>query len=200
MADAFGNPSYGDPNMQMMGMPMGMPMGGQFIKQQGDFDKWRLDTKNIADQLEHQLCGQKWNDVSKKWEQGDFDPPMNKKGAQEISNIIRDLNNRVSFLSELNEDQIKDICLDVNSALVSLMFMNWENFEIRKESARWIITKVMNMVFIGLNRAKGRGEAELLSQMTNINRTIFEGQQARQGFSIGGFFGKKNKNQQGGGY
>jgi len=173
----------------------------QLIKQTNDFDKWRLDTETIADQLEYQLKGFVWKENQEKggeWVKGNFPAPVNEIGAAELANIIRDLNNRVTFLSELNDDEINKICLDLNKSLVALIFMNWDLWDVRKESARWIVAKMMSLVFIGLKRAKGRGEAELMAQVTSINRNIFEGGQQQRG----GFFNlfRKNKQQQGMGY
>jgi len=183
-------------------MPQGYPdpsIVPQMIKQTADFDKWRLDTETIADQLEYQLKGFVWKEATGDkggvWVKGNFPAPVNEIGAAELANIIRDLNNRVTFLSELNDDEINKVCLDLNKSLVALIFMNWDLWEVRKESARWIVAKMMALVFIGLKRAKGRGEAELLAQVTSINRNIFEGGQQQRG----GFFNlfRRNKQHQG---
>lgn len=187
-------------------IPYGMHQQGydpnfapQMIKQSADFDKWRLDTESIADQLENQLRGFVWKPDKDgnggDWVKGSFPAPVNEIGAAELANIIRDLNNRVTFLSELNDDEIDKICLDINKSMVGLFFMNWDLWQVRKESARWIVAKMMALVFIGLKRAKGRGEAELMAQVTSISRNIFEGGQQKQGGVFNLF--RRNKNQQG---
>lgn len=201
MNEPFQPGTQGPTQGGMQGMAydgMGYPPG--LMRQTTDFDKWRLDTETIADQLENQLKGFVWNDNEKTWVKGNFPPAVNEIGAAELSNIIRDLSNRITFLSELNDDNISKMCLDINRALVSTMFMNWDLWQVRKESARWITTKIMTIVFIGFNRAKGRGEAELMSQMTSINRNIFEGQQQSRGFSPMNLFRRNKGQQQGQGY
>jgi hypothetical protein len=177
-----------------------MPQGPQLIRANSDFDKWRLDTETIAEQLEYQLKGFVWDKNLKKWVQGENIPAMNSVGAIEVSNVIRDLSNRVTFLSELDDDKIMNICLDINQELVGLLFMNWDAFEIRKENAGWVVAKIMNIVYIGLLRAKGRGEAEIMARQEIISRNINTNENRGGGWSPLNMFRKKQQNNQGAGY
>ena len=181
-------PEFIDPNMIP---PTHAP---QMIRQTSDFDKWRLDTDTIADKLENQLKGYVWDENIKEFVKGNFPAPMNDIGAAEISNMIRLLGSRITTLSELDDDKIDKHCLDLNKALVVSIFMNWKLWDIRKESVRLEVAQTMSLVHISMLRAKGRGEAELMSQMTQINRNILEGAQQQRGSMFNIF--RKNKGDQ----
>ena len=126
--------------------------------------RWLLDPESIIEELEHHLRGE----YKKKIDQNtiawiktpDTVPILNERGIQAIIKSLQIRINRVTFMSNLEEKHIYDICLTLANDLTELLFNNSEEFGLNWQSAhqRVIIDEIMDFVFIALRKAYSEGE------------------------------------------
>lgn len=149
-----------------------------------DFTKWRLETIDIVELLEHDLKGEFFNEKKNVWEVRGT-PLLNNDGVSAIVSLVRTSVNKVTFLSNVTLEQIILICQDLNLALVEVLFFEWQVFAVKKEHLDLIVSKVMNFIFMALKKSEGAGERESLYKAESVHR-IYRNPE-KQGFSLSPF-------------
>lgn len=158
-----------------------------------DFSKWRLETREIIDQIEHRLKGetlvvkevmiQGEKDVIEQWESNPEDKMMNEQGVRAIITAVETVVNRVAFLSNLTEEEIIDICRETHWDIVKDVYFNWESYQVVKNPLP-AINESMTLAFLGFKRAQGAGERDAFNTIENVNRNIQEGGSQGRGWGI----------------
>ena len=160
-------------------------------QQQADLTRWQLTTSDIVEQIEHDLAGEVWAEVMqdgklvKGWfKKGNAVPLMNEQGIREISSIISAHVNKVSALTNLDKHNIKTICKGLHIDLSELLFFKQEDFKIETDNLNIIVTKIMNLVFMGLQKSLDEGERAFLSRTQRSVERIVERPQQSKRFGI----------------
>jgi hypothetical protein len=139
-----------------------------------DFTMWRLDVNEIVSQFEHDLKGE-YYDVNKRMWVSKGAQLLNDDGVKMLTSLLGTIVNKVTFLTSLNEREIKQIMLEFNIALVELLFYQWKEFDVKKEHLGLIVTKVVRFIFVALKRADMAGERESLKSESKVIRVHTEG-------------------------
>ena len=161
-----------------------------------DITKWRLQGDDVITTMEHHLKGEFLErniiDVDgekmavEQWVAKPDSRFMNDTGAKAVVTTATMIINKVVFLSNMSEEDIYNICKDIEIALARLIYDNWSEFEVKRRPDP-VIHILMDLVFSGLMRAKGGGERDSLTKAENIVRQIREGGEGqRRVFPFGG--------------
>lgn len=152
--------------------------------QRDDVIIWRLEAREIVDRIEHRLKGEYLktveveidgkSDVIEEWQADPEARLMNDHGVKSLISLVEILVNKVSFLSNLDDDEIIDVCRDMHLAIVREIYNNWDDYDIKKQPGP-VVNEIMTLVFVGFKRAMGAGERTSLGSIENVNRTIHEG-------------------------
>lgn len=145
---------------------------------------WRLEARDIVEQIEHHLKGEFLVDkeitiddkleIIQEWTADPAAAVMNDQGVKSVVSLVQILVNKVTFLSNLDDDEIIDVCRDMHLAIARDVYNNWNDYGINKQPGP-IINEIMTLVFVGFKRAMGAGERTSLYALENINRNIHEG-------------------------
>jgi hypothetical protein len=122
---------------------------------------WQLDPKEIIDEIEHYLRGEKLvsNPDTKKREWVAWgNPLMAEEGIKTIISLLRARLNKVLVLSNLPDDQVRRIALEVRWDIIDLLFMMYKEWQIRKEYLSAIVKFIDHEVYALLRRAFEDGE------------------------------------------
>ena len=134
-------------------------------QQDAGLTRWQLTPEDIIEELENDLKGKTWNSKEEKFVgSAEAEALINEKGIRSIISIVRSKINKITFLSNLDQKDIISITRDVNLTMISLLFSNANNFEIKKENLEIITDQVVHLVYMGLMRALNEGERRFLGK------------------------------------
>lgn len=144
-----------------------------------DFFKYRIDSKDILDELRALLEGKVYNNNTGEYEQK-FDPSVNEEGINKILYIVYSCGiNKNTFLGNLTTEEIKFKCRLLKKKLALLLFKKYKSYGIKKEMRDLIIATVINQVHSGLSRSEAGREADLISVAAS-RMEVFNHQQKEQ--------------------
>lgn len=133
-------------------------------QQDAGLTRWQLTPEDIITELENDLRGMTYNHKEEKFVKTGAIPSLNERGIREIISIVRSKINKITFLSNLDQEDIRQITLDVNLSLISLLFSKFDDFELKKENLEIILDQVIHLVYMGLMRAFNEGERKFLGK------------------------------------
>lgn len=145
---------------------------------QDDFFKYRLESLDILDTIEHQLRGEvKVNGVYKQL----FDRWMNEEGINKVLHIVYSCGiNKNIFLGNLTHEQINLKCLYLKTKLARLIFDKYKDYGIDKEMRGLIIETIKNQIHSGLSRCEMGKEADQLSTASQRTEVYHQGGEQKQ--------------------
>lgn len=157
-------------------MPPQLIMSPDVPRQQDDSIVWRYDPEDLLDFLKHDLKGEIWV-PHKKGTGGDWvgkraQQLLNDEGVTTIISTIRTMVNKFTVLSNLTDDEIIEICRDINTALVETLYFKYKQFGADKKNLDLIEAKTMNFIFISLKKSLGGKERESLYSRLFRHETV----------------------------
>ena len=137
--------------------PINMPQPNE------DFFKFRIEGKDIIDEIEHLLKGEVWDS-----NKGEYIPKFDRWANDEgINKFIATLYacgiNKNIFLGNLTKDEIMTRCYMIKSKLSLLLFKKYRDYEVDKEMRGLLITNVMYPIHSALSRSEGGRESTQIS-------------------------------------
>jgi len=157
-------------------------------QQSSELTRWQLTTSDIVEQIEHDLAGEVWAETMQdgKAVKGWFrktgaKAQMNEEGIREVSSIISAHVNKVSALTNLSKHDIKVICKGLHIDLAELFFFKQSDYELSTDNLNIVITKITNLVYMGLQKSLDEGERAFLSRtQRSVERIVERPQQAKK--------------------
>lgn len=129
------------------------------------FQKWRVDTADILEELKHKLKGEIKND-SEKWIKVGI-PLLNNTGVESIVSFISFYLNRVVILSNFDQEDIAFLIYGLSTDLRAEILVNIDYWEI--DSPQILKRVIMDFILAAIHRAKDGGERDAFGK---IMRTI----------------------------
>lgn len=107
-----------------------------------------------------------------KWErpQG-VRPMMNEFGIHSVIIDVYSVVNQGTVLSNLTEEDVANITIQVHMNLISKLGMNWREYEIEKANLSTILWVTSNMCYMALKRGLNQGERGFLKKTVFSNET-----------------------------
>jgi len=153
-----------------------------------DLTRWRLQGEDIREAIEHQLRGDYLEKKTvntgtedapemitiEQWACSEDSRIMNEAGVRRIASVATFMINKATVLSNVNEEEIKESCRNIELALARLMYDNWTRYEVDSNPSS-VIYLLMELIYFHLMRAKGGGERESLTKAETTSRLIREG-------------------------
>jgi len=161
--------------------------------------KFQLSFDDLIEDIEHTLlCQEPFQDSETGvlgWRTPEGTVPLiNQHGMVRIRAIIRSKLNRNAPLSDLEEEEIKGICREVEHNVVNTLYDNWDAFDLLDVSAATTIRETIgDSIFINLKKANhGRFLRHLRSthHSTEVNSIARSGMVKNVKDSDGGVFAK----------
>lgn len=151
---------------------------------QQDFFRFRIDSTDILEEMQHQLKGEIFVTSSDgrtgQWEKK-LDAWINEKGLNTITHVMYSCGiNKNVFLGNLTVDQINYKCRMLKRKLALLLLIKYEDYDVRKEMRDLLIMSVVNTIHSALSRSEEGLEADQLSTATQRHE-IYQEQQEKQG-------------------
>ncbi len=126
---------------------------------------WQLSLDDIYRELEENLRGRYWIQTAEGGEWKKTTRALNEKGISGIMRIVRLMVNKNNILSNLNDQDIYNICRVLNIELAKSVIINAEEYEIESYQIPVLLDAIMNFIFCALKRAKDEGERKALRVM-----------------------------------
>lgn len=134
-------------------------------QQEAGLTRWQLTPEDILLQLEQDLRGAIYNSDTQRFEiPEDADAIINERGIRRIMAIVRSKINKVTFLSNLDTDDVTEITRDVNLELIPVLFSSYTYFNLSLSNIGLLIDQVVHLVYMGLLRALDEGERNFLGK------------------------------------
>lgn len=128
-----------------------------------DFFKFRIEGRDILEDIEHQLKGEVW-DAEKKRYIVKFDRWVNDEGVNKILHVIYACGiNKNIILGNLTTDEIKFKCRSLKRDIAFLLFKKYHDYGIKKEMRSLLTKSVVNQIHSGLSRSEGGRESDQIS-------------------------------------
>jgi len=163
---------------------------------------YRLETKEIIDRIEHRLKGEYLATETtsidgqlveiEKYKTRPESRVLNEFGVRAVVSAIEILLNKITFLSNIDDKEVENICLHIHISIAREIYDNWEEFGVRKNPGPSIV-QIMNLIFLGLKRAQGAGERDALKQIHHIIEQIKSSGGNKGGFPFIGQRGGSNE-------
>lgn len=142
---------------------------------------WQLDTKEILDQIEHNLRG----DVVKVDEKGDEIwvkstkeqglAMLNDKGVNAIMKILSMYLNRNSILSATKEEEVNEMLYTIGMEIGYNLVLNYRNYGWEKAEMRrnynLLVIMVTDQIALTLKRSIGGGERSSLREARSVTQS-----------------------------
>lgn len=125
--------------------------------------RWQLEVIDILADLEHDLKGEVWDSDTSKYKQVG-EPRVNEIGLRDLMSFVRTHVNKVSFLTNLNEDDVNQICQEARVDLAELLLFNWQEYKIEKTNLNTLVEMIDHFIFLALMRSKDEGERIFLGK------------------------------------
>ena len=139
--------------------------------QPSEFYKWGLEIEDVVDNLEHNLRGEFWDKTVKKWVKKGI-ILMNDKGINFISTLVRSRLGRHIAMSDLEEEDVRRIALEVCSDVADVLEDKWREFGVELSYLETIVDIVDHIVYITLRRAYHGGERVFIKDIAPEERRV----------------------------
>lgn len=159
-------------------MPMVSPMDEASLVKETRPEK-------VIDKIEHILKGEEYNEKEETWEKK-YDPLINNVGIRSIMIDVKAVVNQNTILSNLRDDEIRNIIISLGDTVIMKLMMRREEFEVDYAELSSIVYLVCNMSYMALKRGYFEGERKFLKTTTQekIGIMQYPGMQPqRKGFT-----------------
>ena len=137
--------------------PMNMPQPNE------DFFKYRIDGKDIIDEIDHMLKGEVWDSKKGMYEQK-FDRWANDEGINKfIATLYACGINKNIFLGNLTKEEIMTRCYMLKAKLSLLLFKKYRDYEVSREMRGLLVTNIIYPIHSALSRSEGGRESGQIS-------------------------------------
>lgn len=167
--------------------PMTMPPADPYFEdhmpiqreqQDAELTRWQLETEEQIEMFKHSLRGEMWSEIEKKWVEKTNARLVNDEAVEVLASELRDRVNKISTLSNLNEEQIYNIVQRFEINIARLLVMNYEEWEVKGAAYLYSIRdRTIEFLFIGLQRCKDKtflGFLERAKQYVEQRRILTE--------------------------
>lgn len=150
---------------------------GQFYNNQAgvvlpsDVIKYRLESDDIVENLEHDLKGEAF--VNGQWKKI-YTAEINQAGLVAVRSIVSRYCNRSCFLGNLSTDQINYKCMMLKKELALLLFKKYKIYGIDKAKRSILIRKIVDTIHLSLSRSEDALESQTIGQSTNRQEIVHE--------------------------
>ena len=146
----------------------------QVRSQDPQLTMWQLNTSDALEEARHRLRGDKWDETSNKWILTDT-PTMNEKGVETFLWVISMRISKLSGITDLSEDEIRDMMRDVRFDVIDILDRKCETFSIDEYMKTPILDAVECFVLQGLKRSVDALSLEHIGERTHTVERV-EGQ------------------------
>jgi len=123
--------------------------------------KWQLSGKDLISEIRQYLSGKKYDPKENKFMSVGI-KLMNDKGIGAVSSIIAPYTSKNTFLTNLDEDYIREMILQKNVSINCLLATSGKNYEIHPEFMSLISEFLSDMIYFAIQRAWKEGERKFL--------------------------------------
>ena len=165
---------------------------GPAPQQDADFFKFRVESLDVVEELQHQLRGEVFNQTTQKYEKK-FDRWLNEKGINKITHIIYALGmNKNTILGCLDKEQILFKCNKLKRYMAKLIMIKHREYSIDRSMWDLLLTTVVNTVHSGLSRSELGRESTQLST-AHQRHDLFSHNETPKASMIEQFLGRKKQ-------
>lgn len=133
----------------------------------------KTNPKVLTDEIEHKLKGEVYDAQHEKWIKKPYSRPfMNEEGIWRIMSIITSMINQNTILSNLTENEIRNLILQLGEEVIDLLAMKHKEFEVDKGDLTPIVDMVTRMAYIALKRGFNEGERKFLKTTVRSSEII----------------------------
>jgi len=143
------------PAEQEMDIPSSLPYPMPYNEEANIIKQ--TDPKHIIEELKHVLRGEEFDEEKQAWVKV-RKPLLNEKGIRSIMTDIKGVVNQNTILSNLNEQEISNIIVNLGDTLRIKLSANRKEFDINKFELNTILFTILNMSYPALKRAYAQGE------------------------------------------
>lgn len=150
-----------------------------------DFARWHLSNDDMLDELRHILAGEvkiagKWSYLGKRL--------MNEDGVRQIVTTIYSHANKFVFLSKLTQDDIMDLMLHLDDAVITYLELNFLKYEIDEADLDLIRSIIITICYAGMTRGLDGWTMEQTGTSMTSREFIMPNQQHEKKGFLGGWF------------
>jgi len=131
----------------------------------------RLDPYKILEQISHFLKGEIYKPSEDIWEQK-LEPLVNNLGHNRLMMCAASIINQNTTLSDLDDFEIGRMCQFLADRIIRLLFLEWEDFKIRRENLDIIWENICDTAYMALKRAKNRGEMKAIKTAVSSQEMV----------------------------
>ena len=157
--------------------------------------QWILTSEDILSFLEHDLRGEIYVINEEKgtasWEKKGM-RLINDEGIVCLKSILHSFINKTVFLSTLSEDDIREICGNIELCLNNLFFLKYKEFDIDKAYLDIIKHKIIYIIFMALRHAQNSGMRETLTKTIQVREMTSSTPQTQKQGLFGSLFHRKD--------
>jgi hypothetical protein len=145
----------------------------------GDLIRWQLDQGDILEDLKKDLKGVVWNDRKKEYEQ--VAPAlMNDMGVNSVIIYAKSFINKNNILSNYNEDEVLQLCTEIEHNMISWLFVRMEEFNLNKNNFQVVRNMIGNAIFASYKRALNQGERDFLKNTERVEQRFMSHEPQRK--------------------
>jgi len=100
------------------------------------------------------------------------EPLLNEKGIHSILVDVYSITNQGTILSNLNEEIVSKIVIEVGKAIVFKLATNWKEYECKKSNLTTIVLTVCNMSYMALRRGMDQGERTFIKSVGRYTEQV----------------------------
>ena len=152
-----------------------------------DFSRWHLSSDELIEELEHDLKGEVW--ANNKW-QKKGKKLLNDDGVREIVTLVRGHVNKFTFLAKLSDDDVMDIMLHLDEALIDLLSHKWREFKVELPDLDVIRQIVLTMIYAGMTRGPEGWTMDRVGSIMKTREVVMPQDRPQKRSLIAGFFGR----------
>lgn len=159
-------------------------------QQSADLTKFMLTPDEPLGIIEHELKGEIWLDDQQKWHKIG-DPFLNDAGIRAIMSKLKFYSNKITFLTDLDNEYIYEMMLCLANDLTQLLFNNGEDYGIdwSKSHQNDIVNDITSIIFASTRKSYLQTFLKFLQTSTRTLHRVDEstGQKEKKGlFGFGG--------------
>jgi hypothetical protein len=147
----------------------------QIRSQDPQLTMWQLNTSDVMEEARHRLRGDRWDETTAKWTTA-TSPTMNDKGVETFIWVISMRISKLSGITDLSEDEIRDMMRDVRFDVIDILDRKCEQFKVDEFMKTPILDAVECLVLQGLKRSVNALSLEHIGERTHTVERINEGQ------------------------
>jgi len=99
-------------------------------------------------------------------------PLLDDQGINSVMADVYGIVNQITILSNLSEDDVSNMVIELGKVVTYKLSMNWKEFEIQKSNLSTIVLMVTNMCYTAGRRGMDGGERVFLKTAVRTSETI----------------------------